>query len=153
MAVCVSQTWLPLQACQGTFSFFFFFPMMPMFVTRGCRSVNCLYVMFPFLFFDRNKRSDPLRIDNSFTAAVTHCTPAIFLTLSVIHNDNQTDFRYTLPRIIISHQNLLSNALLRILHRNEISLLCMNLPPPPTPDFARLPLDAGHTGSYYWHPQ
>lgn len=128
------------------------FPMMHLCVMCGCRSVNCLYLMFSFLFFDRNKRSNPLRIDNSFTAAVTQRKLAIFLSLFVIHNDNQTPFQYTLPWMIISHQNSLSNALHRILHCNEICPLCMNLPPP-TPDFTRLPLETGHTGSYYWHPQ
>ncbi len=37
--------------------------------------------VFLSLFFDRNKRSDPLCIDNSFTAAVTVCKLAIFLSL------------------------------------------------------------------------
>ena len=62
----------------------------------------------------------------------------------------ETAFQYTLPQIIIRHQTLLSNALIRISHHNEICPLSKNLLPT-TPDFARLPLEAGHTGSYYWH--
>lgn len=43
-----------------------FFPMMRLRVVRGCRSVNCLYVMYSFLsfFLTETKRSDPLCIDN-----------------------------------------------------------------------------------------
>lgn len=41
---------------------------------------------------------------------------------------------------------------LGILHHNETCPLSMNLPPT-TSDFALLPLEAGHTGSYYWHAQ
>lgn len=90
-----------------------------------------LFISNVFLFvFDRNKRSDPLCIDNSFTAAVTQCE-LIFLSLFVIHNDSQTAFQYTPLRIIISHQTSLSNAFLGILHCNEICPLSMNLPPPP----------------------
>ena len=65
--------------------------------------------------------------------------PPIILSLFVMHTDNRTAFQYTLPRTIISHRNRLSNALLRILHCNEMCPLCMNLPTP-FPDFTPPPI-------------
>lgn len=107
------------------------FPLMHLCVMYGCWSVDCLYLMFSLLFFDGNQRSNRLCIDNSFTCAVTQCKLAIFLSLPVIPIDSQTAFQYTRLQIIISHQTPLSNALLRILHRNEICPLSMNRSPVP----------------------
>lgn len=88
-----------------------------------------VWVLICELFASNVFRSNPLCIENSFTAAVTRYE-RMFLSLCAIHPDNQTAFQYTWLRIIISHQTSLSNALLRILHRNEICPLSMN---PSTP--------------------
>lgn len=118
-------------------------PSVPMHVSHrdaswcrvcGCWSVSCFHVMFSFFFFDRKKRSDLLCIDNSFCATDTRCAQAIFLSLFVMHNDNQAAFQYAPLQIIISLQNCLSDVLLRILLCNKMCPLSINLPtlhPPP----------------------
>lgn len=94
------------------------FPMMHLPVMCGCWSVNCLHLMF-------SGQSHYVSKINLLLLS-----PGMFLSLCAIHPDNQTAFQYTWLRIIISHQTSLSNALLRILHRNEICPLSMN---PSTP--------------------
>lgn len=105
-------------------------PVMHHGVVCGCWSVSCFYVMFSFFFLDRQKRSALLCIDNSFSATDTRRARAIFLSLFVMHNGNQTAFQYVLLQVIISLQNCLSDGLLRILLYNKMCPLSMNLPTP-----------------------
>lgn len=131
--------WLSVCLRHGCFSKYTearFFPMMHLCVMCGCWSVNCLYLMFSLHFLKETKGQihyvliTHLLLFILQRRTVTQSKLAIFLlSLFVILSDNQTAFQYTLPQIIISHQTSLSNAILRILHRNEICPLSMNLPP------------------------
>lgn len=131
----------------------FVFPMMHLCVMCGCWSVNCFHVMLSFLFFLTETKGQIYYVLIFHLLTLSHSVNQPYFCLCLCYTMTITTvFQYTLAQIIISHQNCLSNALLRILHCNEMCLLRMNLPTP-TPDFTRLPLEAGHTGSYYWHPQ
>lgn len=77
--------------------------------------------MFSFFLFDRKKRLALLCIDKSFSATDTCSAGAVFLSLFVMHNGNQTAFQYVLLYVLISLQNCLSDGILRILLCNNMS--------------------------------
>lgn len=118
--------------------------------------------MFSALFCGKHKRSELLCIDSCCQYIHTiHCrrrrgSRTFFCLRLRRRGDNPTAFQYTRPRIIISHQNspfqkthfpgycIVMKSVLCALTFHPLLL---------SPDFARLLLEAGHTGSYYWHPR